>query len=289
MNGGRLFAISDLHVAFRENREIVENLRPSSDNDWLLVAGDVGELTADIEWALGHLRSRFSVVAWAPGNHELWTPRTDPVQLRGERRYHYLVDVCRKLGVLTPEDPYPVWEGPWGPVVVAPLFVLYDYSFRSGGARSKAEALTNAYGAGVVCSDEFLLHPDPYPSREAWCDARLSVTQARLDAVDPDLPMVLVNHFPLIREPTWALRYQEFALWCGTERTADWHRKYRAAAVIYGHLHIARTLWRDGVPFEEVSVGYPREWRHRAFPPGQLRAIRPAPVRVTGQGRAARP
>jgi 3',5'-cyclic AMP phosphodiesterase CpdA len=289
MNGGRLFAISDLHVAFRENREIVENLRPSSDNDWLLVAGDVGELTADIEWALGHLRSRFSVVAWAPGNHELWTPRTDPVQLRGERRYRYLVDVCRGLDVLTPEDPYPVWEGPWGPVVVAPLFVLYDYSFRSGGARSKAEALANAYGAGVVCSDEFLLYPDPYPSREAWCDARLAATKARLDAVDRDLPMVLVNHFPLIREPTLALRHQEFALWCGTERTADWHRRYRAAAVIYGHLHIARTTWCDGVPFEEVSVGYPREWRHRAFPPGQLRAIRPAPVRITGPGRASRP
>ena len=57
------------------------------------------------------------------------------------------------------------------------------------------------------------------------------------------------------------LRHPEFAQWCGTERTADWHLRYRAAAVVYGHLHIPRTTWYDGVRFEEVSLGYPREWR----------------------------
>src|ERR1035438_2005492 len=39
----RLLALSDLHVAFPENRRIIENLRPDSAADWLLVAGDVGE------------------------------------------------------------------------------------------------------------------------------------------------------------------------------------------------------------------------------------------------------
>ena len=42
--GPRLLAISDLHVAYEENREIVEGLRPTSDEDWLIVAGDVGEI-----------------------------------------------------------------------------------------------------------------------------------------------------------------------------------------------------------------------------------------------------
>jgi hypothetical protein len=59
------------------------------------------------------------------------------------------------------------------------------------------------------------------------------------------------------------LRHPEFAQWCGTVRTADWHRRFRAAAVVYGHLHIPRTTWHDGVRFEEVSLGYPRERRHR--------------------------
>ncbi|NUV38561.1 metallophosphoesterase, partial [Streptomyces sp. KAI-27] len=43
---------------------------------------------------------------------------------------------------------------------------------------------------------------------------------------------------------------------------------------------IPRTTWHDGVRFEEVSVGYPREWRRRATPPGHLRTILPAPARM---------
>jgi predicted phosphodiesterase len=45
--------------------------------------------------------------------------------------------------------------------------------------------------------------------------------------------------------------------------TADWHRRYRAVAVVYGHLHIPRVTWEDGVPFVEASLGYPREWQPR--------------------------
>ena len=80
-------AVSDLHVAYEENRTITAGLRPESDDDWLIVAGDVGETSTDIEWALGLLRERFAKVIWVPGNHELWTPKDDPVQLRGVARY----------------------------------------------------------------------------------------------------------------------------------------------------------------------------------------------------------
>ena len=289
--GGKLLAISDLHVVHPENRRIVEGLVPESDDDWLLVAGDVGDTYADVEWALTLLRARFSTVVWAPGNHELWTINRDPVQAVGEERYQLLVRLCRDLGVLTPEDPYPVWSGAGGPAVIAPLFVLYDYTFRMPGVDSKEQALALAEQAGVVGTDEVLLNPAPYPSRDAWCRARLEITRARLDAIDPTLPTVLVNHFPLVRQPTDILWYPQFALWCGTVHTADWHRRYRSAAVVYGHLHIPRTLWYDGVPFYEVSLGYPREWQPRATRPGQLRQILrrppappPAPERCRRDG-----
>ena len=273
----KLLAVSDLHVGFQENRKAVAGLQPQSAGDWLLVAGDVGEFAADIEWALRTLAGRFARVVWVPGNHELWTHPRDPVQLRGEARYLYLVQVCRKLGVITPEDPFPVWDGAGGPVTIAPLFLLYDYTFLPAGAQTKEAALARAYESGVVCSDEFRLHPDPYPSREAWCEARLEATRRRLEALSAGLATVLVNHFPLTRHPTEVLRYPEFAQWCGTTATADWHVRFGAAAVVYGHLHIPRTTWLDGVRFEEVSYGYPREWRRRAAEPGPPRQILPAP------------
>ena len=271
---GTLFAISDVHVAYAENRDHVESLRPESAEDWLIVAGDVAEKFTDVARALHTLRSRFEKVVWVPGNHELWTPKTDPVQSRGEERYRQLVELCRRLDVLTPEDPYAVWDGEGGPVVIAPLFILYDYSFHPPGTTTKEAGLAYAYETGVVCADEVMLHPDPYPTREAWCAARVEETEKRLEDRPDGLPTVLINHFPLTREPTRKLRYPEFAQWCGTERTADWHRRFDAKAVVYGHLHIPRTTWEDGVRFEEVSVGYPREWQ-RWGGPGGLRRILP--------------
>ena len=180
MTGGRLLAISDVHVAYAENRRIVSDLRPESADDWLIVAGDVAERFADIERALTLLSQRFGTVVWVPGNHELWTPTDDPVQLRGEERYLALVQMCRSIGVHTPEDPYPVWSGAGGPVTVAPLHLLYDYSFRLPGQSTREEALAGAYEAGVVCNDEVLLHPEPYPSIDAWCHARITYTEGRL-------------------------------------------------------------------------------------------------------------
>jgi 3',5'-cyclic AMP phosphodiesterase CpdA len=274
-----LLAVSDLHVGQAQNRPIVEALVPQNEGDWLIVAGDVGEFVADIEWALSTLSSRFAKVIWVPGNHELWTHSRETLDLRGVERYDYLVAMCRRLGVVTPEDPYPAWNpGPdadTGPIVIAPLFLLYDYTFRPDGAKTKAEGLAQAYASGIVCTDEMLLHPDPYPSIDAWCEARVDQTERRLAELPPGTRTVLVNHFPIVREPTRVLRYPVFAQWCGTERTADWPVRFRAAAVVYGHLHIPRTIWHDNIRHEEVSLGYPREWQRRDRPPRIPRQILP--------------
>ncbi|MEU8401486.1 metallophosphoesterase [Nonomuraea sp. NPDC048892] len=267
----KLLAVSDLHVAYPENRAIVEGLKPLAPGDWLLVAGDIGERLTDITWTLRLLAGRFERVVWVPGNHELWARPGEPDGLRGVARYEHLVSICRELGVITPEDDYPLWEGAGGPVRIVPLFLLYDYTFLPEGHDTKESALAYAHSTGVVCTDEYVLHPDPYPTRDAWCRARVELTERRLAELDDDVPLVFVNHYPLVREPTEVLRYPEFAQWCGTTATRDWHRRYPTAAMIYGHLHIPRVTWYDGVRFEEVSLGYPREWQPR---PGVRRLLR---------------
>ncbi|WP_024806212.1 metallophosphoesterase [Nocardia sp. BMG51109] len=278
----KLMAVSDIHVGHQGNKPVVEQIVADSPEDWLIVAGDVAEKSDDIRWALRLLRERFAKVIWVPGNHELWTTTKDPVQMHGASRYDYLVTMCRDLDVLTPEDPFPVWEGAGaeqygGAVTVAPLFVLYDYSWRPSGATTKAEAMAIARDRNVVATDEFLLSPEPYVTRDAWCHARVQYTQRRLDELGPDTPVVLINHFPLNREPTRMLFYPEFSLWCGTELTADWHTRYNTVCSIYGHLHIPRTTFYDGVRHEEVSLGYPREWQRRGLPDKLLRQILPDP------------
>lgn len=257
-----LIAVSDLHVEHRENREAVEHfLRPGSSDDWLLIAGDVANSFDRIEWALSLLQRRFARVIWVPGNHELHCHKGEPAP--APRRYELLVDLCNSLSVITPESPYPVWHGPDGPFRIIPLFLLYDYSFGTLIANDPGEALELAYKAGIVCDDEFLLKPEPYVNRATWCVERVAQTERRLEQLD-GMPTVFVNHFPLHIDPTKGLLRREFAQWCGTTLTSDWHTRFKAAAVVFGHLHIPRTSWLDGVPFEEVSFGYPRQWQCRS-------------------------
>ncbi|WP_443048639.1 hypothetical protein [Streptomyces sp. NBC_00328] len=95
-------------------------------------------------------------------------------------------------------------------------------------------------------------------------------------AYPPDVPLLLVNHYPLVRHPTDILRFPEAAQWCGTEATAGWHRRHRVEGVVHGHLRLLRTTAHNGVPFQEVSLGYQREWRRHGMPDGVLRRVRSA-------------
>jgi 3',5'-cyclic AMP phosphodiesterase CpdA len=249
---------------------------PPHPEDWLILAGDVGDTPAQLEWAFQVLGDRFRQLVWVPGNHELWTLPTDPCRVRGVARYEFLVELCRRHGVLTPEDDYFLWTGDGEACVIAPMFTLYDYSFRPADV-ARAHAVEWARRAGVVGADEFLLHPDPYDSRDAWCDARISYSERRLGALTDEHRVVLISHFPLRRDLVRLGRIPRFSLWCGTDRTADWHRRFRAAVVVSGHVHVPATDWRDGVRFEEVSLGVPREWECRPAPP-RLREILPGPA-----------
>lgn len=268
----RLWAISDLHLGNAANRKALEEI-PSFGDDWVILAGDVAERDQLIAEAFDIFRQRFARVLWVPGNHELWTLK--PARGRGVDRYGELIALARDHGVDTPEDPFPLWEGSGGPVVLAPLFLLYDYSFRPDDVDAES-VLDWAMEEEVLCTDEFLLHPDPYPTRQAWCEARCALTEERLEAIDPRMPTVLINHWPLRRDLVRIPRVPRFSPWCGTRITEDYHRRFRARAVISGHLHVRRTDIRDGTVFEEVSLGYPRQWEAHRGIAGYFRQIFPA-------------
>lgn len=254
----RLWAISDLHLGSDVNRRAVEAIAPRP-GDWLILAGDLGDSAAQLDLAFELLGPRFAKLVWVPGNHELWTERSGRDGERGVARYEALVRLARARGVLTPEDPYPLWPGPGPKTVIAPLLLLYDYSFRPE-AVSREGVHAWAAEAGIFASDERRLHKDPYASIADWCAARLALTERRLAELPADTATVLINHYPLRAEDVVIPRKPRYAPWCGTRATADWHRRFRARAVVYGHLHVRASRYADGVHFQEVSLGYPRQW-----------------------------
>lgn len=268
----KLYAISDIHLRHDANREMLRRMGDYPD-DWLIVAGDVGHTEEDLRFALTELDRRFDRLIWVPGNHDLWSIGD---QLVGEAKYRQWVSICREHGVLTPEDPYPTWPGPPRPHKIAPLFLLYDYTFRPDHVPVE-QAVEWAAESKVICADEHHLRPDPYPSRPAWCAARCSYSGERLAQERQGLPTVLINHWPLRQDLAILPRIPRFSVWCGTRTSEHWHLRYEATAVVFGHLHIRGTRVRDGVRFEEVSLGYPRQYRAEQGPDSYLREILPGP------------
>ena len=268
--GPTLWAVSDLHIQYLANREVAAAITADHPGDWLIVAGDIGD-PEDIDWLWSQLRPRFAGIGWVPGNHDLWV-RSSSSTPDSEQRYRELVELARRHGVLTPDDPWPVLETDQGPRHLVLLLTLYDYSFLPPGQLDAPTALRSARDRGIVFTDEFLLRPGPYGTVDAWCRQRVAGSAARLDRLGPADRTILVNHYPLTDRPIGWYREPALGLWSGTRATQRWPWDYRASAVVYGHQHIPHHYREDGVDFHEVSLGYPRERGSRTWHP---RAICP--------------
>jgi predicted phosphodiesterase len=267
----RLWAIADLHLAAEQNRAGLFAL-PDHPEDWLIVAGDLCEGLDLFSEALGWLARRFARVIWVPGNHELWLTERDGAR-SSVAKYAALVDAARRLGVLTPEDPFVAWP-PTGDIIV-PLCTLYDYSFRPDDV-ALADVVAWAAELRNVGADEDLIDAVPFSGIAEWCALRCAETEARLARELPqDARSILVGHYPLRQDLVRIPRIPRYTPWCGTRRTEDWHRRYRAVVAVSGHLHVRRTDWRDGTRFEEVSLGYPKQWDPAKGVAGYLREIMP--------------
>lgn len=264
-----LWAVSDLHVRAPGNLDLVrEHVRPANAGDWLIVAGDIAEDLPTIERTLGLLQSRFAQVIYTPGNHELYSRTSDTTH--GRAKYDAVIAIAQRLGVLTPEDPFPMFAGH----TVVPLFTLYDHSWRDPSMTPTA-ALAAARDKGIVLMDDLAIAP--YEDVILWCRERLRYSVRRLASVEG--PTILVNHWPLAREAMSNVRHQEIGLWSGTRHTQEWPERYRASAVIYGHLHIPVEFSLGNVTHAEVSLGYPRE-RKVSLPPRLEKNLWPYPVLV---------
>jgi predicted phosphodiesterase len=254
----RLYAIGDLHIGHKQNRDALSALQPHP-GDGLILCGDIGENSEHLCIAFGATTKRFQHVFWVPGNHELYTMPTS-AQPKGVAKYQECVHLARSYGIHTPEDEYFKWDGDGGPCIIAPIFTLYDYSFRPAHV-SREQALTWAEEEDIIATDEILLHPDPFSSRDAWCEHLVTRTEQRLhEAAATGLPLIIINHWPLREDLVFIPQVPRFSLWCGTKKTEEWHTRFNAKVVVNGHLHVRRTDWKDGVRFEECSLGYPGQW-----------------------------
>jgi predicted phosphodiesterase len=227
----RIYAISDLHTDFRENREALERAPMGGhQGDVLIVAGDIADSEAVVRDTLQMLTERFHEVFFVPGNHELW--------VRGEERdsmdkFRAVLRICHETGVRT--APARV-GGTW----VVPLFSWYDESFDV---------------RGEAVADELEAWADRYFTR--WPAGLSRVDQAFLEMNEPhvrpyDAPVITFSHFlprPELLPPVQYLRFRGLPLVAGSLGIETQIRRIQPRVHVYGHTHIAADSVLEGVRY----------------------------------------
>src|SRR5882672_472414 len=123
----RIYAVSDLHTDFAENRRRLQRISSTSySRDVLVVAGDIADDLRTIGWTLRKFRSQFGQVFYVPGNHELWVRdgEYDSVE-----KFRQVLRLCDDVGIHT-------LPGKAGNAWVVPLFSWYESDYDRQGRRT---------------------------------------------------------------------------------------------------------------------------------------------------------
>lgn len=235
----RIYAISDLHTDFRENRAALERAGLAGHRgDALIVAGDVADGEAVLRNTLEWLAGRFAEVFFVPGNHELW--------VRGEQRdsmekFRAVLRLCEQAGVRT--EPARV-GGAW----VVPLFSWYDEDFdvHGEGVAEELEAWSDRYfcrwPAGMERTDEaFLQLNEPHVRRY-------------------DAPVITFSHFvprPELLPRVKYLRFKGLPLVAGSTGIERQIRRIQPRVHVFGHTHIPADTVIDGVRYVQNDFRRP--------------------------------
>ncbi len=236
----RIFAVSDLHTDFAENRRRLQQVSSTSYlQDVLIVAGDIADDLRDIDWTLRKLRSQFGQVFYVPGNHELWVRDGEYDSVEKFRR---VLRLCDEIGIYTR-------PGRAGKNWIVPLFSWYesDYDLWGEADVSSLEGWADFYfckwpvGMGSV-SEYFL-----------------SLNESRVKEYDG--PVITLSHFLPRRELLPAverLSFKGLPLVAGTLALDRQIRALNAVIHVFGHSHIDFDQVIEGVRYVHHAFDYPR-------------------------------
>ena len=118
----KIWASSDLHINYSENKNFFYNLSASDYvDDVLIIAGDISHDLAEVSSLFRSLVPKFRKVLFVPGNHDVWIMPNENCQ-SSMLKHARLLQIAKEEGVST--EIYHI-----GAVSIIPLFAWYDFSF----------------------------------------------------------------------------------------------------------------------------------------------------------------
>lgn len=235
----RVFAISDLHIDFEENKSWLAGLSLQDyQRDVLICAGDLSHQLGEVSQALQCLRNRFDAVMYIPGNHELWVNSSS--NGTSLDKFRQVMRVAAEEGVLT--RPLHLDD-----VSLVPLLAWYDYSFGQPSVD-----LLRRWADYQLC-----VWPDGLTQKDI---AQYFLSQNQPLPGDTTKPVISFSHFvprsDLVPDSGTGGHLRPVL---GSEALDVQIRKLGAFMHIYGHYHVNGRQERDGVVYVNNALGYPRE------------------------------
>jgi Calcineurin-like phosphoesterase len=236
----RIFAVSDLHTDFAENRSRLQEVSSTSYlHDVLVVAGDIADDLKVIGWTLRKLRSQFGRVFYVPGNHELWVRdgKYDSVE-----KFRQVLRLCDEIGIYTR-------PGRAGKNWIVPLFSWYESGYDREGEADVAslEGWADFYfckwPAGMGSVSEYFLNLNESLIKEY------------------DGPVITLSHFLPRRELLPAverLSFKGLPLVAGALGLDRQIRALNAVTHVFGHSHIDFDQVIEGIRYVHHVFDHPR-------------------------------
>lgn len=239
----RVFAISDLHVDYVENRKWVEGLSQIDYlEDILILAGDITDIQLLFIKSIEIIRRCFSEVLFVPGNHDLWVRRSG--ESDSLTKFQELLALLKQLDIKT--NPCLIHN-----VAFIPLLGWYDFSFGQPGKQ-----LLAGWNDFNSCSwpDEW----GPHEINQYFLSLNQLETEFEAETIisfSHFLPNIEVmpSYIPIERRYIYPV--------LGTNQLEKEVRRAGSDIHIYGHSHVNQDIILKGIRYVNNAFGYPHETR----------------------------
>ena len=237
----RVWTVSDLHIDYAENAEFVRSISigPFLD-DILIVPGDLTHDFTMLKEYLILLKDRFAQVLFLPGNHDIWIHNDDYKD--SIEKFNAILKFCKQEGI---ETKYTTSD-----VSIIPFYGWYDFSFGHPN-----EQIQRAWRDFKRCR-----WPFPFEDvnlyflklNESWCS----------DSIIPSKIKISYSHFlpfaklvpsgvpPIVRSLIPVM---------GSISLGEQIKQFQPNLHIYGHSHLNRKAFVDGIRCLNNAYAYPRE------------------------------
>ncbi len=237
----KIFALSDIHIDYEENRKWLYNLSEFDyKDDVLILAGDITDILTSIAKAFEFLKNRFKEVLFVTGNHDIWVHRN---KIKDSLESFTIIKIIA-------ED-YGIKMSPvkFDSLSIIPLFGWFDYSFGE-----PLEELIRVWYDFTACK-----WPDGYDEKTVT-EYFVSLNDQFLDIKNESI--ITFSHFlPRIDLMPRYIPGPQRKIYpvLGTSLLEQQIRTIGSQIHIYGHSHLNRRVMKDNTLYINNAFGYPSE------------------------------